>query len=135
MVGSVLHLERAMRKVHRAHDSQPPTTANEQMRFRTAAWIGVFICCFAPSGWPQQMSDVAYVEMVRVKPGENEKFETTLKRHWDWHKKQGETWKYFVWTVDTGKNDGAYEIASFGHTWKEGSAQGFVETRILGCFL
>jgi dihydrofolate reductase len=62
---------------------------------------------------------VAYIEMVHVKPGNSEKFETTLKRHWGWHEKQGETWSYLVWTVDTGKNDGAYEIVSFGHTWKE----------------
>ena len=26
-----------------------------------------------------------------------------MKRHWDWHSKQGESWKYFVWTVDTGR--------------------------------
>ena len=79
----------------------------------------ILICCFAPSGRTQQTADVAYIEMVHVKPGNSEKFETTLKRHWGWHEKQGETWSYLVWTVDTGKNDGAYEIVSFGHTWKE----------------
>lgn len=65
------------------------------------------------------MADVAYVHTVLVKPGESEKFEATLRRHWGWHEKQGETWSYLVWTVDTGKNVGAYQIASFGHTWKE----------------
>jgi hypothetical protein len=89
------------------------------LKLRFATWIVILICCFAPSGRTQQTADVAYIEMVHVKPGNSEKFETTLKRHWGWHEKQGETWSYLVWTVDTGKNDGAYEIVSFGHTWKE----------------
>ena len=65
------------------------------------------------------MADVAYFEAVRIKPGEVEKYENALKRHWAWHEKRGETWNYFVWTVDSGKNEGAYQVASFGHTWKD----------------
>ena len=87
------------------------------MTLSFAAWIVISISLFAPMGWAQ--ADVAYFEMVRVKPGNEEQFETTLKRHWVWHEKMGETWSYFVWSVDTGKNEGAYQIASFGHTWKE----------------
>jgi len=89
------------------------------MRVRFATCIVILICCFGPSARTQQTPDVAYIETVRVKPGENEKFETTLKRHWGWHEKQRETWSYLVWAVDTGKNDGAYKIVSFDHTWKE----------------
>jgi len=89
------------------------------MKLRFATWIVVSICCFALSERTQQTADVAYIEMVRVKLGDREKFETTLKRHWGWHERQGETWSYLVWTVDTGKSEGAYEIVSFGHTWKE----------------
>jgi hypothetical protein len=94
-------------------------TGGEGMKLRFATWIVVSLCFFALSERTQQTADVAYIEMVHVKPGNSEKFETTLKRHWGWHEKQGETWSYLVWTVDTGKNDGAYEIVSFGHTWKE----------------
>lgn len=67
----------------------------------------------------QQSTEVAYFETVQVKPGTEAQFEATLKRHWDWHKKQGERWTYFVWTIDTGKQEGAYLIASFGHAWKD----------------
>lgn len=67
----------------------------------------------------QQRRDVAYIERLRVKPGTEEQFETTQKRHWEWHRKQGEMWNYFVWTVDSGQREGTYLIASFGHTWAE----------------
>jgi len=86
---------------------------------RYAPGIVTFISCSALLLWAQQAAHVAYFEQVRIKPGEVEKYETTLKRHWTWHEKQGETWSYFVWLVDTGKNEGAYQIASFGHSWKE----------------
>jgi hypothetical protein len=89
------------------------------MKFRFATWIVISTWWVAPSGKAQQTADVGYFETVRVRPGDNEKFENTLKRHWGWHEKQGETWTYLVWTVDTGKNEGAYEILSFGHSWKE----------------
>jgi hypothetical protein len=79
----------------------------------------IFISCSALLIRAQQSGQVAWFEKVRIKPGEVEKFETTLKRHWTWHEKQGETWSYFVWSVDTGKNEGAYQLASFGHSWKE----------------
>jgi hypothetical protein len=79
----------------------------------------VIISCSALLICAQQAGHVTFIEKVRIKPGETEKFETTLKRHWTWHEKQGETWSYFVWLVDTGKNEGAYQIASFGHSWKE----------------
>ena len=81
--------------------------------------IVILFCFFASFGWPQQAANVAYIENVRVKPGDVEKFETALKRHWTWHEKQGENWSYFVWTVSSGKNEGTYQIGSFGHTWKE----------------
>jgi hypothetical protein len=93
--------------------------AGRQTMLRYAAGIVIFISCSALLLWAQQAADVAYFEQVRIKPGEVEKYETTLKRHWTWHEKQGETWSYFVWSVDTGKNEGAYQVASFAHSWKE----------------
>lgn len=64
-------------------------------------------------------SEVADIEVVNIKPGMTEQFEATQKRHWEWHKRQGDKWSWFVWTVESGKNEGAYVIASFGHTWDE----------------
>ena len=89
------------------------------MTLRFSAWILFSIFCVATQVRAQEATDVAYFEMVRIKPGNQEQFETTLKRHWGWHEKMGETWTYFVWSVDSGQNEGAYQIASFGHTWKE----------------
>ena len=89
------------------------------MRFTCATWVVISTCCVALSQTVQRTADVAYLETVCVKPGNNVKFENTLKRHWRWHEKQGETWSYLVWTVDSGENEGAYKILSLGHTWKE----------------
>ena len=91
----------------------------EPMTLRLAPWIAISISCLAASAGAQQTGDVAYIEMVRLKPGSEQQFETTLKRHWRWHGKMGEKWTYFVWSVDTGKSEGVYQITSFGHTWKE----------------
>lgn len=63
--------------------------------------------------------EVADIEVVHIKPGMAELFETTQKRHWEWHKRQGDRWSWFVWSVESGKNEGAYVIASFGHTWDD----------------
>src|SRR5215468_10598927 len=67
----------------------------------------------------QQPAPVAYFELTAIKPGMEAQFEATLKRHWAWHTAQGETWSYFVWTVESGENIGRYRVASFGHTWQE----------------
>jgi quinol monooxygenase YgiN len=75
-----------------------------------------------PSLFAQPHGNVAYFELLRINPGQESKFEETLKRHWAWHARQGETWKYFVSTVASGGNVGAYQIASFGHTWEEVAA-------------
>ena len=92
---------------------------SQVIRFAFMGGIMVLVCCFASFVWAQQAADVTYFESVRVKPVDVEKYETTLKHHWTWHEKQGEKWSYFVWTVDSGKNEGAYQIGSFGHTWNE----------------
>ena len=57
------------------------------MKLRFTTWILISVCCVATLGKAQETADVAYFEMVRVKPGDNEKFEDTLKRHWIWHQK------------------------------------------------
>ena len=89
------------------------------MMHRSSAWILISMSLFVPWAGAQRAADVTYIEMLRVKPGSEQQFETTLKRHWGWHEKMGEKWTYFVWSVDSGKNEGAYQITSFGHTWKE----------------
>jgi hypothetical protein len=89
----------------------------QNITFRLSALVALLV--FASSAWAQSAADIAFIELVRVKADHEEQFEATLKRHWGWHTKQGEKWTYFVWTVDTGKDDGAYQITSFGHTWHE----------------
>ena len=79
--------------------------------FVVALWTGRAVA--------QQSGDIAYFELLHIKPGMEAQFEATLKRHWEWHTKRGETWSYSVWTVESGENGGAYRVASFGHTWKE----------------
>ena len=91
--------------------------SNRKVALRFSA--GIAVLSFTSLGWGQNAADIAFIERVRVKADHEEQFEATLKRHWAWHTKQGEKWTYVVWTVDTGKDDGAYQITSFGHTWSE----------------
>jgi hypothetical protein len=75
--------------------------AGRQTMLRYAAGMVIFISCSALLIRAQQSGQVAWFEKVRIKPGEVEKFETTLKRHWTWHEKQGETWSYCEQRSDT----------------------------------
>jgi hypothetical protein len=79
------------------------------MTLRISAWIIISIAFFVPWARTQQAANVAYIQIVRVKPRSEQPFETTLKRHWGWHEKIGEKWAYLVWSVDTGKNEGVIE--------------------------
>jgi len=85
--------------------------------FQLCGWVALQL--FASSACAQSAAEIAFIEQVYVKAGHEQQFEATLKRHWGWHTKQGEKWTYFVWMVDTGKDDGSYRISSFGHTWNE----------------
>jgi hypothetical protein len=54
-----------------------------------------------------------------VKPKQGADFEAALKRHFDWHRQQKDTWSYFTWQILTGERSGQYVVASFGHDWKD----------------
>jgi len=67
----------------------------------------------------QQPGPLADIEILRVKPGTDDQFQAAQKKHWEWHKRQGDSWPWFVWTVESGSNMGAYVVASFAHPWQE----------------
>ena len=78
--------------------------------------IFLFVITLAASQTPEE---IAYLHLNRVKPGMTTQYEATRKRHWQWHKRLGDTWSYHVWQVVSGDTSGAYIVSSFGHTWKE----------------
>lgn len=83
------------------------------------ATCAVFVLVFSHSIVAQERGPLADIEIVRVKPGLEEKFEAVQKIHWQWHKRQGDKWSWFVWTIESGDNIGAYVVASFGRSWTE----------------
>ena len=53
------------------------------------------------------------------RPGMAQQYEEGRKRHMDWHRKQGDTWTWDTWQVETGQASGAYVTGTFGHQWKD----------------
>jgi hypothetical protein len=62
---------------------------------------------------------IAIVLTVAPKDGAYQQLEQALKRHYQWHKSQKDTYAWFVWEVETGEHVGGFVIGSFGHQWKD----------------
>jgi hypothetical protein len=87
------------------------------MRFH--AVVGTICLLVVTLAVAQVPGEIAYLHLNRVKPGMTTQYEATRKRHWQWHKRLGDSWSYHVWQVVSGETSGAYIVSSFGHTWKE----------------
>jgi len=66
-----------------------------------------------------QPGTVARVFVTAPKPGMGAQYEAGRKKHMDWHRKQNDTWAWFVWQVETGPNTGSHLAGTFGHQWKD----------------
>jgi len=86
---------------------------------RLHAVVGAICLLAVTIAGAQIPGEIAYLHLNRVKPGMATQYEATRKRHWQWHKRLGDSWSYHVWQVVSGETSGAYIVSSFGHTWKE----------------
>jgi hypothetical protein len=84
---------------------------------------GVIVCALtlALPALAQEGEDgnIAKIVFFRAKPGMTQQLEDGLKKHVVWHKEQGGTWAWYVWTYETGDFTGGYASGTFGHSWSD----------------
>jgi hypothetical protein len=70
--------------------------------------------------WGQDKAgNIVRVFETRTKAGSSSQYEEGRKRHFEYHKKAGDTWTWNTWQVETGDRAGTYFTASGGHNWKD----------------
>jgi hypothetical protein len=66
-----------------------------------------------------QPGTVGRVYVNFAKPGMTAQYEAGRKKHMEWHRKQGDSWTWNVWQIETGERAGAYLVATTKHHWKD----------------
>jgi len=66
-----------------------------------------------------QPNTLCDVREAKPKPGAKAQFETGMKAHMAWHRKQNDTWSWGVFEILTGPKQGSYYVVSCGHDWKD----------------
>ena len=90
------------------------------MRRSAVVLFVVFMFCTALAALGQDKSvDVGWVYATVPKPGMTKQLEEGRKKHMAWHKKQGDTWTWEIWQVETGESAGNYLAVTFGHSWQD----------------
>ena len=67
----------------------------------------------------EEEGNIAKIVFFRAKPGLSQQLEDGLIKHNAWHKAQGGTWTWYVWTYETGDFTGGYASGTFGHSWSD----------------
>ncbi len=62
---------------------------------------------------------VARIGVFEPKPGAAAQFEQGRKKHFEFHRKENDTWSWFTWEVISGEHEGTYITGTFGHQWKD----------------
>ena len=75
----------------------------------------------APAALNAQMVHGPYARIAVLRPhdGQTVEFEAGYLRHLDWHRKAGETWTWYGWTVWAGERQRWFIYATFGHSAAE----------------
>ena len=94
------------------------------MRKRVISVAVVALACIGVSVRAEEKPDrLAWIEHVKAKPDMEAQLEEAGKKHFTWHKRQGDTWSIYLWQVITGDDAGDYILGTFGHTWKDYDAR------------
>jgi len=94
------------------------------MREKVMSVAIITLACIGVSVRAEEKPDrLAWIEHVKAKPGMEAQLEEGGKKHFAWHKKQGDTWSIYLWQVTTGDDAGDYVVGTFGHTWKDYDAR------------
>jgi hypothetical protein len=62
---------------------------------------------------------IARVGVFEPKPGTAQQFEQARKKHFEFHRKNNDSWAWFTWEVISGEHTGRYVTGTFGHHWKD----------------
>jgi hypothetical protein len=62
---------------------------------------------------------IARVGFFEPKPGAAQQFEQARKKHFEFHRKNNDSWSWLTWQVVTGEHTGTYITGTFGHHWKD----------------
>lgn len=87
----------------------------------TTALFALIVCAMIASPLAAQGKPptVAIGYTLEVLPGHQAQFEAAIKQQVDWYKKNGETWQWHTWRIDTGEDFGKYVFRSPAHYWKD----------------
>jgi hypothetical protein len=86
---------------------------------RTAFFCALAAAAAVPVTAQESRGPATEIFLVKVRPGFEAKFEEGMKKHFAWHKRQGDTWNYSIWQIVSGPNFGKYLGVSAGHEWKD----------------
>lgn len=73
----------------------------------------------APAAAQEEPGNIAMIVMFGAKPGMEKQLEAGLKKHWEWHQQQNDSWSWYLWQVISGEETGRYGAGTFGHHWKD----------------
>src|SRR5262245_4664799 len=65
-------------------------------------------------GQPEQ-GPYARIAMLRPYDGKSVDFEAGYIRHLEWHRKAGDPWRWYGWTIWAGERQRWFVYATFGH--------------------
>lgn len=63
-----------------------------------------------------QDGTLARIVVIQPKPGQAAAFEAGYQRHVEWHRKNGDSWRWYGWTFVLGHRLGQFMDGTFGHT-------------------
>ena len=85
-----------------------------------------FVClllvalCAAPAAAQQEKGTIGFIAFVKPMAGHQVQFEAAAKAHVEeFHRKQNDTWEWFVWQTLTGPGTGTYGFGTFDHHWSD----------------
>jgi hypothetical protein len=67
----------------------------------------------------QQNGNVARLVLWQAKPGMSRDLEEGYKRHLEWHRKNGDLWTWYGWTIISGDRFGYFVDGTFFHAWTD----------------
>ena len=87
----------------------------------THRWLGIVgavfpALLFAEGGPRPERGPYARIAVLRPHDGDTVDFEAGYIRHLDWHRKAGDAWVWYGWSVTFGERQRWFVYASFGHT-------------------
>jgi hypothetical protein len=71
----------------------------------------------------EKPGDIALVYSVKPKLANLMQLDAAMKRHFEWHRANKDTFSWVVWQVASGENMGDFMVGTFGHHWKEFDAR------------